>query len=113
MTSVERTAGDFVIDASLLADAFKLTQNEVRTRMRDGLITSRCEIGVDEDAGASRLTFYHGERACRFIVGEDGTVLKRATFPTKARPQIPFPDAGKAGEHAETPASTQDSSPSP
>jgi len=87
MTSVKRAAGDFVIDASLLADAFRLTEGEVRTRMRDGLITSRCEIGVDEDAGASRLTFYHSERACRFIVDADGTVLKKATFPITKRPR--------------------------
>lgn len=35
-----------------------------------------------------------GNRACRFIVDEAGSVLKRAIFPIKTRPQEPFPDNG-------------------
>ncbi len=85
MTSVERTAGDFVIDARLLAEAFNLTEDEIRVRMREGSITSLCEAGVDEDAGSWRLTFYHGDRACRFIVDSECTVRKRTTFPVKSR----------------------------
>lgn len=87
MTSVERVAGDFVIDARLLAQAFKLSEKEVRAHMHDGFITSRCELGVDEDAGCWRLTFYHFNRACRFIVDAEGAVLKTATFPVKTRQQ--------------------------
>lgn len=89
MTAVERAAGDFVIEARLLAEAFDLTEDEIRQRMRDGGITSRCEVGLDEDAGRWRLTFHHGDRACRFIVDGAGTVLKTVTFPIKSRPQTP------------------------
>jgi hypothetical protein len=87
MTTVERTAEDFVIDAALLAEAFGLSQDEIRTGMRMRLITSRCEAGVDEDAGRWRLTFLHGGRACRFIVDAGGNILTRATFPVRTGSQ--------------------------
>jgi hypothetical protein len=70
MTAVERKAEDFVIDATLLAEAFGLSQDEIKARMRNGAITSRCEACVDEDAGLWRFTFHRGDRACRFIVDE-------------------------------------------
>lgn len=59
MTAVDRKNGDFVIDAALLADAFCLSQEEIKVRMRDGAIRSRCETGVGEDAGCWRLTFHY------------------------------------------------------
>lgn len=89
MTPVERNADDFVIDASLLADAFGLSLEETRARMRAGTITSRCEAGVGEDAGRWRLTFHHGGRACRFIVDAGGHILTRATFPVRTGTQNP------------------------
>lgn len=58
MTEIESKAEDYVIDAALMAEAFALTQGEVRSRMRIGAITSPCEAGVDADAGRWRLT--HG-----------------------------------------------------
>ncbi|SEP23384.1 hypothetical protein SAMN04490248_14616 [Salinihabitans flavidus] len=88
MTAVERRAEDFVIDAALLADAFGLSQEEIKARMRAGTITSRCEAGVDEDAGRWRLTFHHDNRACRFIVDEGGNILKRATFPISVQSNV-------------------------
>lgn len=87
MTSIERKAEDFVIDAALLAEAFGLSQSEIKTRMRNGTITSRCETGVDEDAGRWRLTFHHGDRACRFVVDPAGNVVARSTFPSRTRRQ--------------------------
>jgi len=57
--------------------------------MRAGTITSRCETGVDSDAGRWRMTFYYGDRACQFIVDEAGNVLTRATIPIKTSPQEP------------------------
>jgi len=85
MTPIERKAGDFVIDAAVLAEALGLTQDEIRARMGSGAITSRCEAGVDDDAGRWRLTFYHNDRACRFIVDDAGTVIKRTSFPISPR----------------------------
>lgn len=84
MTAVDRQNGDFVIDAALLADAFGLSQGEIKIRMRDGAITSRCETGVGEDAGCWRLTFHYGDRACRFIIDDAGKVLKKVAFPLRA-----------------------------
>lgn len=84
MTGDAGGAGDFVIDAAVLAAAFGLSQDRIRARMRDGRITSRCEKGLGEDAGRWRLTFHHGDRACRLIVDDRGTVLKQATFPIRA-----------------------------
>lgn len=81
---IERDDGGFVIPAGMLADAFGLSEDEVRTSMREARITSSTEIGVDEDAGRWRLTFYYRDRACRFTVDGDGRVLNRAAFPIRA-----------------------------
>lgn len=85
MTKIERKNGDFIVDAALLADTFGLSQEEIKVRMRDGAITSRCETGVEEDAGCWRLTFHHRYRACRFIVDETGEILKKAIFSIKTK----------------------------
>ena len=85
MTQVEINQDGFVIDATLLADAFDLKAEEVQSLMRDGKITSLSETGVGDDAGRARLTFYYGARTIRFVVDEAGTILKRAGFPTRAR----------------------------
>ncbi len=85
MTSAERTAGDFVIDAAVLADAYGLSQEEIKARMRDGTITSRCEKGEDEDAGRWRLTFHHEGRALRLTVDAGGRILSRARFDAPRR----------------------------
>lgn len=91
---------DFVIEARLLAGAFDLSESDVRTRMREGRITSRCETGVDEDAGRLRLTFYHWDRACRFIVDEAGIVLKKATFQITTGPRFPPRITGNPGRQS-------------
>ncbi|MET4702252.1 hypothetical protein ABIE65_005307 [Constrictibacter sp. MBR-5] len=97
MTAVDRQNGDFVIDAALLADAFGLSQGEIKVRMRDGAITSRCETGVGEDAGCWRLTFHYGDRACRFIIDDAGKVLKKVAFPLRARPRVSAPQDEATG----------------
>ncbi|HMM09509.1 MAG TPA: DUF6522 family protein [Paracoccus solventivorans] len=83
MTGIERAGPDFSVDAALLAEAFAITQAQVQQEMRAGTITSRCEAGVEEDAGRWRLTFHRGDRAVRFIVDETGQVLTRASFPIR------------------------------
>ena len=85
MSDVERVDDRFVVDAAVLARAFGIAAATVHPMMRDGRITSRCEAGVDEDAGRWRLTFFHGKRSCRITLGKDGTVMKRATFDIAAR----------------------------
>jgi len=85
MTTIERDGDGFAVDATLLAEALGLTPAQVKERMRDGRITSRCEAGVDEDSGRWRLTFHHGSKACRFIVDDSGRLLTRASFPVRPR----------------------------
>ena len=80
MTGVSITAEGFVVDAEILGAAFKLDPATVPKRLRSGEITSRCETGMDEDAGRWRLTFYRSGRALRLTVDAEGTILSRATF---------------------------------
>ena len=84
--AIERDASRFVIDAAILAEAFGLTPGEVPGLMRDGGMTSLCEKGAGKDAGRWRLSFFHGDMACRFTVDDAGTILKRARFPRLAGP---------------------------
>ena len=81
MSSVTFTTDGFVVDGEILGSAFGLPPADVPDRLRRGEITSRCETGVDEDAGRWRLTFFCGGRALRLVVDETGTVLSRSTFP--------------------------------
>ena len=90
MTEVERSGDGFVVSAHVLADTFGLTQEEVRDKMRSGAITSRSETGVGDDEGW-RLTFHHEGRALRLIVDDQGTVLKRASFPIRIRQAVVRP----------------------
>jgi hypothetical protein len=85
MTGISRDGETFVVDAPLLAAALDLPQEAVRAGLRDGRITTRCEAGTDADAGRWRLTFYHGGRACRFVVDAEGKILSRARFPAPDR----------------------------
>jgi Family of unknown function (DUF6522) len=88
MTQVERDGSGFVVSAALLAQAFGMTEDQIRQAMRDGDMTSICEAGVDADTGRWRLTFRHADRACRFTVDEAGTILSTSRFPVRARPSI-------------------------
>ncbi|WP_199221348.1 DUF6522 family protein [Maritimibacter sp. 55A14] len=85
MSDVEWNGDEFVVDANLLSAAFDMPAGEIRTRMRDGQITSLCEAGQGEDEGRWRLTFRHGARALRLTVDRQGTVLGKSTFPVASR----------------------------
>ncbi|MDO5528822.1 MAG: DUF6522 family protein [Paracoccus sp. (in: a-proteobacteria)] len=82
---IERDGDDFQVDAELLSGAFGLSQAEIKARMRDGRITSRCETGEGEDAGRWRLTFQHEGRALRLVVDGTGAIISRASFPAARR----------------------------
>ncbi len=81
MTRVERDGSGFVVSSALLAEAFRMTEDQVRQAMRDGTLTSVCEAGVDADAGRWRLTFRHAGRTCRFTIDDAGTILSTTRFP--------------------------------
>ena len=78
MTHVTVNAGEFTVDADLIAAAFALDQDSVQARMRAGEITSRCATGIGEDEGRFQLTFHYQARALRLIVDGSGTVLSKA-----------------------------------
>jgi hypothetical protein len=46
--------------------------------MHEGKLTSRCEHGVDEDAGRYRLTFFHENRRLRLITDSTGQIIRRS-----------------------------------
>lgn len=94
MSDVSITTDGFVVDAEVVAAAFHLSPAEVPAKLRAGEITTRCEAGIDEDAGRWRLTFYSGGRALRLVVDRHGSILSRATFPSHA------PAAGPTGPAA-------------
>ncbi|ABG31317.1 hypothetical protein CEP88_18290 [Roseobacter denitrificans] len=85
MKQVEINESGFVVDATLLAEAFALEPGDVQGLMRKGEITSLSETGVGEDAGRARLTFHYGDRALRLVVDQTGAILKRTSFTAKSR----------------------------
>lgn len=80
MSEVTITGSCFEVDAGVIAASFRLDPATVPALMRSGEITSRCETGIEEDAGRWRLTFFHASRALRLTVDGTGAVLQRATF---------------------------------
>ena len=86
MTQVERDGDGFVVPATLLAEVFRMNEDEVRQAMRDGTLTSNCEAGVRSDSGRWRLTFCHANRACRYAVDAACKVLSASRFPVRIRP---------------------------
>lgn len=95
MTRIEREGEGFTIPASLLTEAFGLTEAEVRDAMRAGVLTSRCEAGLDADAGTWRLTFLFRGWTLRLTVDDGGKVLKRVFFPVRSRMARPGLVAGR------------------
>ena len=68
----------FNVDAALIANSFGIGPEHVQPLMREGKITSRCERGMDQDAGRYRLSFFHGQRHLSFIVDEAGEIIERS-----------------------------------
>lgn len=78
MSKVTFEDGAFNVDAELLGREFGIAPAMVQAHMRDGRITSRCERGIDEDAGRWRLTFFHDKHRLRLVVDKTGTILERS-----------------------------------
>ncbi len=94
MSNISFTTNGFVVDAEIVGAAFELPPADVPAKLRAREITSRCETGVDADAGRWRLTFYFGGRALRLVVDENGAIISRATFPAHAPSPGPLDVAG-------------------
>lgn len=78
--TVERTGDGFAVPAELIGPAFGMEPAHVPELMRSGAITSRCETGVEDDAGRWRITIFHAGRALRLTVTDTGHIVSRATF---------------------------------
>lgn len=72
--------GDFFVDPSMLAERLGLGAQELRRRMRLGLVTSTVEQGSQQDEGRRRLTVRNGNTVWRAIVDSDRTVLSEEAF---------------------------------
>lgn len=68
------------VDAALLASAFDLTPDQVMRELRQGVITSRSEHGVDADAGRRRLTFFRGRKRVRIVLDAGGAILQQTSL---------------------------------
>lgn len=86
MTHVAFIDGEIEVPAELIAEGLGLPVAELTGLLRSGAITSRSERGVEEDAGRHRLTFFHGGRRLRLIVGDDGRVIKQMVIDVGDRP---------------------------
>jgi hypothetical protein len=74
---IERDSnGDYVLDPDELAPKLCLSADELRRRIKSGLVTSLVEAGQGEDVGLCRLTVRCGGAVWRAIVAADGSVIR-------------------------------------
>jgi hypothetical protein len=73
---IEMTADGPVVPAAEIAPLLGVEPAELPRLMREGAVTARHEVGMDEDAGRFRLNFHYGDRLVRVTCSDDGTVLK-------------------------------------
>jgi hypothetical protein len=69
--------GEITIDAELLAPKLGLSAAELKAEMRKGSIDSDAEVGINDDAGRTRLTFRYRTRAWTVVIQPDGTVVEK------------------------------------
>ncbi len=81
--------GSPIVDAETIAQGLGIAADDVQSLMRSGEITSRCEVGQDQDAGSTRLTFFMRGSRFRIVVDDDGRVLRRSTIDFGQRPLPP------------------------
>ena len=65
---------DVTVEATYLAARLGLPVDKLLTEMQRGIVYSRVERGIGEDAGQLRLTFRYRARAWTVIVQRDGTL---------------------------------------
>lgn len=75
MAQIEVTENQIQIDADILSRAFEISPDELKSKMREGAITSTAEHGEDEDAGRIRLTFFSHDCRVRITTDTQGNVL--------------------------------------
>lgn len=85
MTRIEWDSDTVSVDATLIAGPLQTTPELVLALIRAGRITTRCERGVDEDAGRFRLSFRRGTRRLQLLVDSGGNVLGQSVVTLKSR----------------------------
>ncbi len=96
MTQIAFEQDGISIDATLIAEAFRIAPQTVLDRIRTGQLTTVSERGIDEDAGRFRLTFVLGNRRLRLLVDAEGNVIERFLVFRKGKAR-PTPVAGVRG----------------
>ena len=67
--------GDYMLDATALAEKLSIPPEDLRRLMRLGLVTSLVEAGEGADAGLRRLTVRCGAEVWRAVVDADGRMV--------------------------------------
>lgn len=62
------------MDATLLAQRLGISDSAMRQLMRRGLVHSRVEVGIGEDAGRCRLALRCGNRLWQAVFGPEGQI---------------------------------------
>ncbi len=88
MTRIEWDADALSVDATLIAGPLRTTPETVLALIRTGVITTRCERGVDEDVGRFRLSFRRGTRRLQLLVDSGGNVLGQSVITLKSRRSV-------------------------
>jgi hypothetical protein len=68
--------GDYVLEATALAETFSIPADDLRCRMRLGWVTSLVEAGEGEDAGLHRLTVRCGAEVWRAVIDVDDRIVE-------------------------------------
>ena len=89
MNAIELADGALTIDASLIAQGFGLDPTRVLDLVHAGQITARCERGIVEDVGRTRLRFFYKGRRLQLIIDQEGRVLERSTTRLRMRSRHP------------------------
>ena len=67
--------GDYVLDATALAERLSISLEDLRRRMRLGLVTSLVEAGEGEHASLHRLTVRCGAAVWRAVIDAEGQIV--------------------------------------
>lgn len=85
MSTIELSSHDLRVEATLIAGDLGLPPEQVLNAMRAGRLTAVCEQGIEQDAGLTRITFYHANRRLRLVVDAAGKVLSRSAARIRRR----------------------------
>jgi Family of unknown function (DUF6522) len=68
--------GDYVLEPTALAERLSIPPEDLRRRMRLGLVTSLVEAGEGEHAGLCRLTVRCGAEIWRAVLDADDQIVE-------------------------------------